>query len=57
LQIANGIRIRLKKHFQDFENSPPFSNAFLWLNKSSPEEVIPLTVKRVFAIEIISSLL
>jgi hypothetical protein len=22
---------------------------FLWLNKSSPEEVLPLVVKRVFA--------
>jgi hypothetical protein len=27
---------------------------FLWLNKSPPEKVLPLAVKRVFVIEMIS---
>jgi hypothetical protein len=33
--------------FQVIENSPLFQMLFLWLNKSSPEEVLPLAVKRV----------
>jgi hypothetical protein len=47
-----------KRHFQDFANSPPVSNAFpLIKQKAPPEEVLPLAVKRVFATEMISSLL
>jgi hypothetical protein len=28
--------------------------SFLWLNKSSPEKVLPLAVKRVFVLTMIS---
>jgi hypothetical protein len=28
---------------------PLFQMLFIWLNKSSPEEVLPIVVKRVFA--------
>jgi hypothetical protein len=34
---------------------PLFQMLFLWLNKSPPEEVLILAVKRVFVVEIISS--
>jgi hypothetical protein len=43
-----------KRHFQDFEHSPPVSNAFPLAEQTPLEKVIPLAVKRVFVIEIIS---
>jgi hypothetical protein len=44
-----------KKHFQDFEHSPPISNAFtLAKQKLPPEKVLPLAVKRVFVTVMIS---
>jgi hypothetical protein len=43
-----------KSIFMILKILPLFQMLFLWLNKAPPEEVLPLAVKRVFAIEIIS---
>jgi hypothetical protein len=56
LQIAKGLRIWFPKStFKILKILPLFQMLFLWLNRSSPEEVLPLAVKRVFSIEMISS--
>jgi hypothetical protein len=53
LQIAN-VMIS-KTFFKILTILPLFHMLFPWLSKSPPEEVLLLAVKRVFAIEIISS--
>jgi hypothetical protein len=44
-----------KTFFKILTILPLFHMLFPWLSKSPPEEVLLLAVKRVFAIEIISS--
>jgi hypothetical protein len=50
LQLANGTRIWFLKHFQVLKDSLPLWNAFpLAKLKATPEKILPLAVKRVFA--------
>jgi hypothetical protein len=45
------LKYDFKKHFQDFENSPPVSNDFPLAKIKAPPEVLLLSVNRVFVIE------
>jgi hypothetical protein len=58
LQIAKGIRKWFPKStFKILKILPLFQKLFLWLYKKNPEEILPLAIKRVFAIEMLYSLL